>query len=258
MTNFTLRFIYELFFEIFLCVLIHLAVAYNHSESLLVLSLLIFVALTALIIFVFSLFWCWGPYIVPKRFVPNSIARSWWGHRPLVKDPALDKLLLQERLERERLERERLLLLQQSLHVQTQTITEKVSESSNQSSSSEAVIQIQAARRAASSKSSLRSDGSLEDPFDVKSEQDEENQQPTDRRLLTIHEISPIDLDKEPGELTVTVKEEETPGAAENIFTSSQKNRVQNENQNTLNTTPYVPPQPVPIVPPTVQPKLSK
>ena len=102
MTNFTLRFMYELFFEIFLCVLIHIAVAYNQSESLLVLALIILVAAISLIIFLISLFFCLGPYVAPKVYMSGSIGRSWWGCRPLISDPELDRILLAERLERER------------------------------------------------------------------------------------------------------------------------------------------------------------
>ena len=92
---------YEFFFEIFLCVLLHLATAYNHSEPLLLLALFLFVALTSLIIFLFGLFCCSGPYFTPKRYMAGSINRSWWGTRPLVKDSELDLMLKMEK-EKER------------------------------------------------------------------------------------------------------------------------------------------------------------
>ena len=86
MVNFVVRFLYFFFFEIFLCILIHTATAYEGSELLLVLSLVIFVALVSLIVLLCSLFCSHGPYMVPKSYEKNSLKGSWWGIRPLCQD----------------------------------------------------------------------------------------------------------------------------------------------------------------------------
>lgn len=85
MSNFTLRVVYECFFEIFLCLLIHVSTAFGASESLLVFSLILFLLSIALIV-VIGLLFCWkGPYMEPNVYRDNSLKRSFWGARHLYK-----------------------------------------------------------------------------------------------------------------------------------------------------------------------------
>lgn len=86
MANFTLRFIYMFFFEFFLCGLIHLSTANVSSGTLLVMTIVIFLALAALIFLLCSLFFARGPYITPTVYEKGSLLGSWWGVRPLCSD----------------------------------------------------------------------------------------------------------------------------------------------------------------------------
>ena len=85
MSNFTLRFVYECFFEIFLCLLIHVTTAYDSSESLLVFSLILFLLSLGLIALISLLFCFRGPYMEPCVYREKSLKRSFWGLRPLNK-----------------------------------------------------------------------------------------------------------------------------------------------------------------------------
>ena len=88
MSNFTLRFIYEFFFEICLCVMIHMATVGDASEFLYSLSVLLTIAILAFLGLLFLLFYRYGPY-VPKSFERNSLRKSWWGARHLCEDAEL-------------------------------------------------------------------------------------------------------------------------------------------------------------------------
>ena len=83
MANFSLRFVYEFFFEICLCLLIHSAVAYEADAFLYSISIILFLGILALVAVLFAFFWRWGPYRVPKCYESNSLRKSWWGIRPL-------------------------------------------------------------------------------------------------------------------------------------------------------------------------------
>lgn len=84
--NFSLRFIYEFFFEVCLCTFIHIGLSQEvKSESPLyfwsvsILSMLVIVALVA---FVSCLFVYGGPY-TSNSFRKGSLRESWWGKREL-------------------------------------------------------------------------------------------------------------------------------------------------------------------------------
>jgi len=85
MSNFTLRYFYEFFFEVFLCTLIHLVTVDNEYKSLQILSVIILIASVALIGFTLTLFVKGGPYM-PKSFDKSSLLQSYWGKRPLHPD----------------------------------------------------------------------------------------------------------------------------------------------------------------------------
>ena len=68
MTNFTLRFVYEFFFEICLCLLIHVSVAHEGDIFMYFMSIVLFAAMLAFIAVLFAFFCRWGPYIVPKSY----------------------------------------------------------------------------------------------------------------------------------------------------------------------------------------------
>ena len=89
MSNFTLRFIYEFFFEICLCVMIHMATAGTGSTFLYILSVLLTIVIFVFVASLFGLFFRCGPYI-PKSFERNSLRKSWWGARHLREDAELD------------------------------------------------------------------------------------------------------------------------------------------------------------------------
>ena len=70
MSNFTLRYFYEFFFEVFLCTLIHLVTVDKEYNSIQILSVIILIASVVLIGFTLTLFVKGGPY------VPNSFDKS--------------------------------------------------------------------------------------------------------------------------------------------------------------------------------------
>ena len=84
--NFSLRFVYEFFLEICICVFIHLAaigVNANEADFLWVLALIICLLIVLLVIFTVYLFFRGGPYTVPNSYEKNSLWHSWWSVRPL-------------------------------------------------------------------------------------------------------------------------------------------------------------------------------
>ena len=83
MSNFSLRFFYEFFFEICLCVMINVATTGNGSAFLYGFSILLAIAILAFVAFLFMLFCRYGPYTVPKSYELNSLRKSWWGARHL-------------------------------------------------------------------------------------------------------------------------------------------------------------------------------
>lgn len=84
-SNFSTRFLYEFFFEIFLCVLIHSVTLSSAGDSLWAFSVAILTLLGLFVAFIVSRFFTGGPY------VKNSYARGgccplwypWWGKRHL-------------------------------------------------------------------------------------------------------------------------------------------------------------------------------
>ena len=85
MTNFNLRFAYEFFMEICLCVLINLVVLRGASTDIIitVVAFVLFIAILLAVIFAVSLFWRGGPYMVPNVFQKKSLYNSIWAVRPL-------------------------------------------------------------------------------------------------------------------------------------------------------------------------------
>ena len=69
--NFSLRFVYEFFFEICICVFINLAangVDADGADLSWSISLILSLLITALVAFIGSLFFVGGPYIVPNSY----------------------------------------------------------------------------------------------------------------------------------------------------------------------------------------------
>ena len=83
MVNFNLRFFYEFFFEICLCVLIHATTVYEDDFYMYYIATLIFFAIIVFIVFICGLFCKGGPYQVPNIYASKSLGTSWWGVRPL-------------------------------------------------------------------------------------------------------------------------------------------------------------------------------
>ena len=90
MTNFTIRFLYEVFFEVCLCIMINASyVDFDSGSQLTAWSLYLFLATVSFItlIVITMLFWKkkGGPQ-VRDAFEPKSLWRSFWGTRPLSVD----------------------------------------------------------------------------------------------------------------------------------------------------------------------------
>lgn len=86
MSNFSVRFAYEFFFEICLCVFIHVnafGAKANLSDFLWALALLLLFVIIAMIVLIGLTFWCGGPYSPTNSYAPKSILNSFWGMRPL-------------------------------------------------------------------------------------------------------------------------------------------------------------------------------
>lgn len=79
--NFSLRFVYEIFLELCICVSINLA---THKAS--VVSLLPGLIILAMVGLLVSLLWKGGPYTVPNSYQKHSLLTSFWGKRPLCPD----------------------------------------------------------------------------------------------------------------------------------------------------------------------------
>lgn len=83
--NFSTRFLYEFFFEIFLCALIHTVTLMNIEEvsvSLWIMSLLILCFVGLFIGFIASRVFTGGPY-VSNSYKKRSLCKSYWGAREL-------------------------------------------------------------------------------------------------------------------------------------------------------------------------------
>jgi len=88
--NFSLRFVYEFFLEICLCVFIHVGAqefTVEGSGLLWTLAVLLLLAMALFVAFLVSLFFRRGPY-VSGCYSPNSLSQSFWGVRPLCQDAA--------------------------------------------------------------------------------------------------------------------------------------------------------------------------
>jgi uncharacterized membrane protein affecting hemolysin expression len=83
--NFSIRFAYEFFLEICLCVCIHVtAMEFNAEASglLWAIAIILLIGIVLFVGFLVLLFFKGGPY-VPGCYSPNSLKQSWWGIRPL-------------------------------------------------------------------------------------------------------------------------------------------------------------------------------
>ena len=87
MLNFNVRFLYEFFLELCICVCINLFGAKDGgSRALWAFSVLALLALICLVAFVASLFLRGGPYLVPSSYQDGTLFQSFWGLRPLKND----------------------------------------------------------------------------------------------------------------------------------------------------------------------------
>ena len=68
MINFSLRFLYEFFFEFCLCLMINISTVSSEDRLFYSIGLLIIVGLLSLIAFLVALFFKWGPYMSPKCY----------------------------------------------------------------------------------------------------------------------------------------------------------------------------------------------
>jgi hypothetical protein len=87
-SNCLVRFIYQIFLEVCICVLINITVINKDSFQsglLWMASLIIIVAIAAILLLMTTLFWLNGPY-VPETYEQGSLVKSYWGIRPLSKD----------------------------------------------------------------------------------------------------------------------------------------------------------------------------
>ena len=86
MTNFCIRFLYEVFFEICLCIMINASfVDFDSKSQLIAWGICIFLALVTFIalIAITVLFWKKGGPSVRDAFEQRSLWSSFWGTRPL-------------------------------------------------------------------------------------------------------------------------------------------------------------------------------
>ena len=97
MANFSLRFVYEFFFEFFLCLLINISTAAPSDGLFYSIGLVMVLGLVAFVAILVVFFFKWGPYTVPKSYDANSLRKSWWGSRPLCpEEHSKDELCLKE------------------------------------------------------------------------------------------------------------------------------------------------------------------
>ena len=85
MSNFTLRYAYQFFFEVCLCILIHTVSPKDQGNFLWVLSLIFLISVFVMIGFTATLFIKGGPYVA-QSFAPKSLMQSYWNKRPLNAD----------------------------------------------------------------------------------------------------------------------------------------------------------------------------
>ena len=81
-SNLSLRFAYEFFFEICLSMVILAAIMPENKTILWLPVILTFAAIGALVVFLISRFFTGGPF-VPKSFESGSLFSSYWSTRPL-------------------------------------------------------------------------------------------------------------------------------------------------------------------------------
>ena len=84
--NFSVRFVYEFCFEFIICFMLNLTAFKadaRESDFIWAIALLCFVLSVALVVFLVSLFFRNGPYMVQKVYEEGSLMRSWWGARHL-------------------------------------------------------------------------------------------------------------------------------------------------------------------------------
>lgn len=86
MLNFNLRFLYEFFFELALCVCINVIGAKDGAGTLWGFSLILLLGVMVFVGFVTTLFFRGGPYKVPNSYRSGSLKDSIWGKRPLCED----------------------------------------------------------------------------------------------------------------------------------------------------------------------------
>ena len=85
MTNFTVRFLYEIYFELCLCVMINASFVDKNDDSQVtawVISLILAVLAFGALITITVLFWKHGP-AVKQSYEQKSFWSSFWGYRPI-------------------------------------------------------------------------------------------------------------------------------------------------------------------------------
>ena len=85
MANLTVRYLYEIFFEIILCVTINVGFAYQGNDMVkygYLLSIVLIILIT-LVLILMSLQICMRGPRVEGSFEKSSCSRSCWGYRPL-------------------------------------------------------------------------------------------------------------------------------------------------------------------------------
>ena len=98
LNNFLVRFLYEIFFEICLCVMINMSFIDPNSNKQMtsfILCTLLMVLLFIILLSITMLLWRGGPQ-KPGSYEPRTIAQSFWGPRPL-KQQVYDEYGMTER-----------------------------------------------------------------------------------------------------------------------------------------------------------------
>ena len=88
MTNFTVRFLYEIFFEIILCLMINFSYADLSSSSQVaswIICIILSVISCAFIMAITLLFWRGGPDL-KNSYQKRTLIQSIWGWRPINRD----------------------------------------------------------------------------------------------------------------------------------------------------------------------------
>lgn len=84
--NFTLRFLYEFFLEVCICVAISLAAHKVNTGREWTITFFLGLIILAIVGFLVTLLWRGGPYTEPNSYKKHSLAASFWGKRALCQE----------------------------------------------------------------------------------------------------------------------------------------------------------------------------